>query len=144
MTEKKNRYLPLVLVISTFLIYNFSNPLAGNVYDYTFRIANALVEGHLGLKETPPSWLNEMIPLNGMFYSAFPLGSVLSVLPLAIFNRIGLLENFPGTIFAAIIAAITCLLLYKLSARYGDSIERRILLTLFPLFGTWMWANLAF
>src|SRR5262245_11492144 len=122
MTEQKNRFLPLVLVISTLLVYHYSNPLAGNFYDYTFRIAGALLKGSLGLNETPPSWLNEMIPLNGWFYSAFPLGSVLSMLPLATLNRVGLLKDFPGTFLAAIIAASTCLLLYKLSARYGNSI----------------------
>ena len=144
MIDEKNRYLPLVLVISTFLVYNFSNPLPGIYYDYTLRIAGALVEGRLGLNETPPSWLNEMVPLNGTYYSVFPLGSVLSMLPLTILRRIGVLENFPGTLIAALTAAIACLLFFKLSTRYADPIPRRLLLTLLPIFGTWMWANLAF
>src|SRR5262245_42537093 len=125
MTEEKSRYLPLVLVISTFLVYSFSNPQPGKDYDYTYRIAGALVEGRLGLNETPPSWLNEMVPLNGMFYSVFPLGAILSMVPLAMLQRTGMLSYFPGTFLAALTAAIACLLLYQLSARHQDSIGRR-------------------
>src|SRR5262245_47987317 len=106
MTEAKNRILPLVLVISTFLVYYFSNPLPGTYYDYTYRIAGALVEGRLGLSEKPPDWLNEMVPHNGRFYSVFPLGSVLSMLPLDLLRRIGILESFPGTFLAALVASL--------------------------------------
>ncbi|MGH8743632.1 MAG: hypothetical protein ACREUY_05060, partial [Burkholderiales bacterium] len=45
---------------------------------------------------------------------------------------------------AALLAALITLLLFLLSARYSDNIYRRILLTLLPVLGTWMWANLAF
>jgi hypothetical protein len=144
MTEEKNRILPFALVIATFLAYYFSNPLPGHFYDYTMRIAGAFLQGDLGTIETPPTWLNEMIPLDGKFYSAFPLGSVLSMLPLAILKKLGAIENFPGTFLAAVTAAIIAMLLYLLSARYDHTTRKRAMLVLFPVFGTWMWANLAF
>jgi hypothetical protein len=140
----ESKYLPMALFSAAFVTYYFSNPLSGSFYDYTFRIAEALLSGRLGLAEQPPDWLNEMIPLDGKYYSSFPLGSVLAMLPLAVLKRLRLIESFPGTFLAALLAATTSLLLYRLSAKYHDSLRRRLVLTLLPVFGTWMWANLAF
>src|SRR5262245_29185347 len=69
-------YAPHILFAATFIIYYFSNSLSGSYYDYTFRIAQALLSGRLGLTERPPEWLVEMVPLDGRYYSVFPLGSV--------------------------------------------------------------------
>ncbi|MGH9766303.1 MAG: hypothetical protein ACREAB_02615 [Blastocatellia bacterium] len=103
-----------------------------------------MLRGRLSLAEQPPDWLNEMVPLDGRYYSVFPLGSVLTMLPLAALKMLGKIELFPGTSMAALLASATSLLFYLLSARYGDDIRRRLTLTLLPVFGTWMWANLAF
>jgi hypothetical protein len=137
-------YLPPVLFIATFLVYYFSNQLSGSFYDYTFRIAGALLGGELGLAEPPPDWLNEMIPLDGKFYSAFPLGSVLVMLPLAALKQLGAIESFPGVFLAALLAATAASLFYLLSSKLNDNLQRRLILALLPVFGTWMWANLAF
>lgn len=134
----------LLLSAITFLIYFFSNPLTGSYYDYTLRIAESLIHGELGLTEQPPSWLNEMIPLDGKYYSAFPLGSILTMIPLALLKQSGLVGAFPGVFIAALIAAAIAFLLFQLSAKYGDGYQRRIVLTLFPVFGFCTWANLAF
>ncbi len=144
MIEQNNKLPPLLLAIAVFLVYYVSNPLPGNYYDYTFRIAGAFLDGRLGLEETPPSWLNEVIPHEGKFYSAFPLGSVVTMLPLAVLKKFGVIEHFPGTFLAAAIASIVTLLLYQLSGRYLVSVTRRVVLALFPVLGSWMWANLAF
>jgi hypothetical protein len=141
---RNSKYIPPALFITAFFAYYFSNKLSGSFYDYTFRIAEAFLHGQLGLTEQPPDWLNEMIPLDGRFYSAFPLGSVLTMLPLAVLKQFRLIESFPGVFLAALLAATTSLLLYLLSAKYHDSLRRRLVLTLLPVFGTWMWANLAF
>jgi hypothetical protein len=103
-----------------------------------------MLDGKLGQTERPPDWLNEMVPLDGKYYSVFPLGAVVAMLPLAALKRLGLIELFPGTLIAALLAAAASLLFYMLSARYGDSVKRRLTLTLLPVLGTWMWANLAF
>jgi hypothetical protein len=141
---RESKYFPLFLFIAVFLVYFLSNPLSGSYYDYTFRIAGELIQGRMGLTDPPPDWLNEMIPLDGRYYSAFPLGSVLTMLPLAVFNRLGIIESFPGTSIAALLAAASAALFYRLSSRYDFDARRRLLLVLFPVFGTWMWANLAF
>jgi hypothetical protein len=134
----------LVLAALSFLIYFVSNPNLLAYYDYTFRIASALIDGELGLSEPPPPHLNEMVPLNGRYYSVFPLGSVLTMMPFALLRELGLISDFPGFFIAALIAAAATVLLLSLSAKYNDSRQRRLVLTLFPIFGSCMWANLAF
>ena len=136
--------IPLALFLGAGAVYYFSNPQSGSFYDYTYRIAEAILKGRLGLTEKPPDWLNEMVPLDGMFYSVFPLGSVLTMTPLAALKLIGVIESFPGKLIAATLAGAASLLFYFLSARYGASAGRRLAISLLPIFGTWMWANLAF
>src|SRR5207253_10523270 len=125
--------------------------------DYTSQIASALLRGHLGLREKPPDWLNEMIPLGDRYYSAFPLGAVVSMLPVALLRSAGLIQSFPGHILAALIAGLCVYFFFQLANAFkGDwdnssptrsvalSRSRRILLALFPIFGTWTWCNLGF
>ena len=137
--------------------------------DYTNQIASALLHGQLGLQETPPEWLNEMIPWEGRYYSAFPLGAVLSMLPVALLRNTGLIQNFPGHVLAALIAGLCVYFFFQLAKAFkGDwdnaspirparnashsdaggplalSPFRRVLLALFPVFGTWTWCNLGF
>src|SRR5262249_29461238 len=138
------KLIPPILFVGAFAAYYFSNSHSGSYYDYTFRIAEAMLDGKLGLTERPPDWLNEMVPLDGRYYSVFPLGAVLAMLPPAALKRLGLIELFPGTLIAALLAGAASLLFYLLSARYGDGVKQRLILTLLPVFGTWMWANLAF
>jgi hypothetical protein len=111
--------------------------------DYTFRLASAFLHGRLGIDEKPPGWLNEFIPLNGSYYSAFPLGSVLSVLPLSFLKDACVLESYPAGVTAALIAAAITLLLLAISSEYPVSEGKKILLALFVVLGTFTWCNLA-
>jgi hypothetical protein len=143
--RNKDNYHAFALAIIAFLLYFYSNkPLLGSYYDYTLRIGGAFLDGELGVREQPPPHLNEMIPLNGKYYSAFPLGSVLTMIPLAVLKRLNLISYFPGLFIAALLAGMAAFLFFRLSAKYNDGYPRRMVLTLFPVFGTWMWANLAF
>ena len=120
--------------------------------DYTSQIASALLHGHLGLHQTPPDWLNEMIPWKGRYYSAFPLGAVISMLPIALLRNSGLIQNFPAHLLAALIAGLCVYFFFGLAKAFGTdysnlktkSLARRIMLALFPIFGTWTWCNLGF
>jgi len=102
------------------------------------------MDRHLGLQTPPPSELNEMIPLDGKFYSAFPLGAVLSVLPVALLQKAGWLHNFPGGIVATLIAGLCAFFFFRLSSLEPKPLAKRVLLALFPIFGTWLWCNLGF
>lgn len=134
----------LLLFLLAFLIYYLSNPLPGSSYDYTARIASALIHGELGVSQQPPSWLNEMVRFNDRYYSVFPLGAVLTMMPIALLEEFGLINYFPGVLIASLLAATATLLLYSLSAKYAGSSQRRLVLTLFPIFGSFLWANLAY
>jgi hypothetical protein len=142
------KLIPSALFIGVFAFYYFSYPHSDahsdSYYDYTFRIAQAILDGKVGLTERPPEWLNEMVPLEGRYYSVFPLGSVLTMLPVAAMKRLGFIELFPGSVIAALLAGAAATICYLLSAKYGDGVRRRLILALLPVFGTWMWANLAF
>src|SRR6266498_2956992 len=137
--------------------FYFSTKATLHDLDYTSQIASALLHGHLGLQEKPPDWLNEMIPWEGRYYSAFPLGAVLSMLPVALLRNTGLIQSFPGRVLAALIAGLCVYFFFQLAKAFkGDwnnsspvrplalSPFRRVLLALFPIFGTWTWCNLGF
>jgi hypothetical protein len=134
------------------LAFFFSTNAKLRDLDYTNQIASALLRGHLGLTEKPPDWLNEMIPQGERYYSAFPLGAVLSMVPIALLQKAGLIDNFPGHVLAALIAGLCVYFFFQLAKAFGadysshnsTSLVRRILLALFPIFGTWTWCNLGF
>jgi hypothetical protein len=113
-------------------------------FDYTYRTASALLHGHLGLLSSPPSWLNEFVPRNGAYYSVFPLGAVLAMMPLALLHELGWLEELPARLLAALIAGICAYFFFQLTTDSGNSLGRRILLAAFPILGTWAWCNLGF
>ena len=133
---------PLALV--TMLLFFFSIKANQQHFDYTSRIASALLQGDVGLRNPAPSWLNEMVPENGRYYSVFPLGAVLSMIPVAILQKIGLVHDFPGRALAALIAALCVWFLFRLSVIGTRSLPKRIVLSLVPIFGTWSWCNLGF
>ena len=135
---------PIAIAIAVFLIYWISNPAPMEHFDYTYRIAEALLQGRLGLTETPPSWLNEMVPFENRYYSVFPLGSVLSMIPFALLKSAHVIDVFPARFIAALVAAISALFFFLLSGKQHMSPARRVLLGLFPLLATWTWCNLAY
>jgi len=134
------------------LAFFFSTNAKLRDLDYTSQIASALLRGHLGLTEKPPEWLNEMIPHGERYYSAFPLGAVVSMVPVGLLQKAGLIQNFPGHVLAAFIAGSCVYFFFQLAKAFGadyfglegSALVRRILLALFPIFGTWTWCNLGF
>jgi len=134
------------------LAFYFSTNATLRDLDYTSQIASGFLSGHLGLREKPPDWLNEMIPHGNRYYSAFPLGAVLSMVPVALLQKAGLIHNFPGHVLAALIAGCSVYFFFQLARAFGanysslegTSLVRRILMALFPVFGTWTWCNLGF
>ena len=141
--DKQNRKVGVVyLSLASGLIYYFSNPNPQHYYDYTFRVAANFLRGQIGFTLPQPSWLNEFVLFDGAYYSVFPLGSVLSMLPFAFLQTIGLIDNMPGAFIAALCAAVSCVFLLLIARRYDVSNTRRLLMTFGMLFGTWSWTNL--
>jgi tetrahydromethanopterin S-methyltransferase subunit B len=152
--REKNRELGIAVGLSlcAAIAFYLSTKATLHDLDYTSQIASALLHGHLGLREKPPDWLNEMIPWKGKYYSAFPLGAVLSMLPVALLRETGLIRSFPGRELAALIAGLSVYIFFGLAKAFGadysnlksKTLTRRIMLALFPIFGTWTWCNLGF
>jgi len=138
-----------VSLLAAIAFYFSTNPTLKDL-DYTLEIASAILHGDVGLREKPPEWLNEMIPYNDRYYSAFPLGAVISMLPVALLQKASLIHNFPARILAALIAAACVYFFFQIAKAFGldysslspKPLTRRILLALFPIFGTWTWCNL--
>jgi len=151
--KKSERYdVWVAIAISLFAAFAFyfsTNPTLHDL-DYTAEIASAFLRGDLGLREKPPEWLNEMIPYGDRYYSAFPLGAVFSMLPIALLQKTSLIHDFPARILAALIAGACVYFFFQLAEAFGPDysslkpkrLTRRILLALFPVFGTWTWCNL--
>ena len=136
-------------LVAALAFYFSTNPTLHDL-DYTLEIASALLRGDMGLREKPPEWLNEMIPYGHRYYSAFPLGAVISMLPVALLQKASLIHNFPARILAALIAGACVYFFFQLAKAFGPDysslkpkpLVRRILLALFPVFATWTWCNL--
>src|SRR5438094_4594168 len=132
---------PAVALLAALAFY-FSTNATLHDLDYTSQIASALLRGDLGLREKPPDWLNEMIPHGNRYYSAFPLGAVLSMIPIALLQKAGLIHNFPGHVLAALIAGACVYFFFQLARAFGvnyfrteaSPLVRRILLALFRIF----------
>src|SRR5881296_3023935 len=145
-------WIAAAVSLSAALAFYFSTKATLHDLDYTSQIASALLRGDLGLREKPPDWLNEMIPQGERYYSAFPLGAVLSMVPIALLQEAGLIHHFPGHVLAALIAGACVYFFFQLAKAFaadyfgleGSALVRRILLALFPIFGTWTWCNLGF
>src|SRR5437667_6561066 len=126
-----------VSLLAAVAFYFSTNPTLRDL-DYTSEIASALLRGDLGLREKPPEWLNEMIPYGIRYYSAFPLGAVLSMVPIALLQKAGLIDNFPGHVLAALIAGLCVYFFFQLAKAFGPDyvglkpkpLARRILLAL--------------
>ncbi len=138
-----------VSLLAALAFYFSTNPTLRDL-DYTAEIASALLRGDLGLREKPPEWLNEMIPYGNRYYSAFPLGAVASMVPVALLQKTSLIHNFPARILDALIAGACVYFFFQLAKAFvphyssfkAKPLARRILLALFPVFGTWTWCNL--
>ena len=145
-------WVALGVSVCAAVAFCFSTNATLHDLDYTTDIASALLRGDLGLREKPPEWLNEMIPNGKRYYSAFPLGAVLSMIPLALLQKARLIHNFPAHVLASLIAGCCVYFFFQLAKAFGanysslkpSSLGRRILLALFPVFGTWTWCNLGF
>jgi len=141
-SPKRQKILAGCLLLAVGFVYYFSNPKPQNYYDYTFRVAHNILRGQIAFTEKQPSWLNEFVPFEGFYYSVFPLGSVLTMIPFAFFNLIGVITAMPAAFIAALSASIVGLFLLLIASRYKYGDGKRLLMVLAILFGTWMWTNL--
>jgi hypothetical protein len=143
-TTKPNQNTIILIIglcLAVGLIYFFSNPKPQNYYDYTFRVADNILRGQIAFKEKPPSWLNEFVPFEGNWYSVFPLGSVVTMMPFALLKVFGLIRDMPAAYISALTAGFIMLFLLLIARRYDYGSDKQILLSAAIVFGSWMWVN---
>ena len=141
-SPSRRKILAGCLLLAVGFVYYFSNPKPQNYYDYTFRVADNMLRGAVAFTEKQPSWLNEFVPFEGFYYSVFPLGSVLTMIPFAFFKLAGVVSEMPAAFIAALSASAAGLFLLLIARHYKYGDGKRILMVLAILFGTWMWTNL--
>lgn len=141
-SPNRQKILAACLILAVGFVYYFSNPKPQHYYDYTFRVAHNILRGQIAFTERQPSWLNEFVPFEGFYYSVFPLGSVLTMIPFAFLKLAGFITEMPSAFIAAFSASVVCLFLFLIARRYGYGDGKRVLMILGILFGTWMWTNL--
>ena len=90
-----------VLSLATAVAYYFSNLRPQSYYDYTFRVAANMLGGQVAFTEKQPSWLNEFVPFEGFYYSVFPLGSVVSMMPFALLKVVGWINEMPAAFISS-------------------------------------------
>jgi hypothetical protein len=74
------------------------------------------------------------------------------MIPIALLQKASVIHSFPGHVLAALIAGACVYFFFQLTKAFGADysglksklLARRILLALFPVFGTWTWCNLGF
>lgn len=113
--------------------------------NYTFVLASSMLQGYLGIYDAP-SWLNEMIPATGgIFYSVFPLGSIVSVMPLSALVLVGILKSYPVNFLIGLLAGGCAGVAYAYTGINKQmKVEKRIMLALWLVAGTWFMTNLLF
>lgn len=114
------------LVAAAFLVYYYSNSQPENHFDYTFRVAENFWRGAIGITDKPPSWLNEFVLFDGKYYSVFPLGSVLTMMPFAVFKVFGFIDAMPAAFVAATTAGLICLFLLLIAGKYDYGCDKLI------------------
>jgi hypothetical protein len=107
--------IPLILFLATFIIYYFTSG-GQTVFDYFVRLAVAFLHGHLYLTEGP-SWLSELIPLNGKYYVIFPPMPAIIILPFVFIQG----PNFDQTLATIVLGSLNSVLVYLLVKKILNS-----------------------
>src|SRR5438067_8516730 len=113
--DQSNRDFWIAAGLSIFaaLVFGVTTKDTMRDFDYTGHVASALLQGHVGLDRHPGSWMNEFVPLDGKYYSVFPLGAVLSVLPVALLQKLGWVHIFPARLIGEFIVGLCVFFFFR-------------------------------
>ncbi len=124
----------LVVVAVSIAIYLFTSSRDRQNLDYFVRLADAFLHGRIYLTEAP-SWLNELIPRDGVWYVAYPPFPAVVLIPfVAIFG-----PDFPPQIASCVFGGIGVGLAWLVFGRFELTGRVRLGLTAVFGFGTVLW-----
>ena len=102
--------------------------------DYFVRLADAFLQGRIYLTESP-SWLNELVPKDGVFYVVYPPMPAILLMPfVAIFGT-----DFPQQAASCLFGGISVGLAWALFGRFALTPRARLFLTAVFGLGTVLW-----
>jgi hypothetical protein len=124
----------LIVVVVTTAIYLFTSSRDRQELDYFVRLADAMLHGRIYLTEAP-SWLNELIPKNGVWYVAYPPWPAVLLMPFVAVFGVGFDQNIASCLFGGIAVGLAWLVF----GRFALSGRIRLGLTVVFGFGTVLW-----
>lgn len=133
----RNRYyllLAFLFFLITFVVYYFTGESKETAYHYFAPLADAFLDGRLYLL-SKPSWLNELLPVDGKYYVIYPPIPAIVLIPQAL-----LLGNDINQTLASVFWGSLCVsVVYFLMRRLSGSIRLQVWMTLLFAFGTIFW-----
>ena len=133
----KNRYyliLAFFLFLLTFVIYYFSGENKSTAFHYFAPLAEAFLDGRVFLLDKP-SWLNELLPVDGKFYVIYPPMPAIMLIPQALILGPDVNQTLASVFWGSLCVSI----IYFLMRRLSESLRLQIWLTILFAFGTIFW-----
>ena len=123
----------IFLFFATLLVYSFSGRGLGAHYNYFVLMADAFLHGRLYLT-THPSWLNELALWHGHYYTVYPPGPALLLIPfVAIFGT-----AFYQPALSIVLGAFNVIICYKFLSKFFTK-ENSFWTSVLYAFGTMQW-----
>src|SRR4030042_3502079 len=131
---KHKSFILSLLFLSIFLIYLSTGPAQPTPYNYFVRLAEAFSRGRIYLTEAP-SWLNELIPLQGKYFVVYPPMPAIILLPFVFFFG----PNFSQTFFSNLLGAFNVVLVFLILGKLKIGKRTQIWVTILFALGTNHW-----
>lgn len=130
--------IPFLLFLITLIIYYITNG-GPTPYNYFVRLADAFLNGRLYLIENP-SWLTELIPVNGKYYVIYPPMPALVIIPFVALKGV----TFDQTLASIFIGSLNSILVYLLIKKiFSDGTKKAeftaLWMAILFTFGTIYW-----
>jgi len=126
--------IAFVLFLITFIVYYLTGEGQKTPYDYFVPLADSFWHGRLYLLENP-SWLDELLEVNGRYYVIYPPMPALLLLPQTLFSGL----NANQTLASVSVGALNVSLVFLLMRRVVQNKRLQLWMALLFGFGTIHW-----
>ena len=129
------RHLDTIAIATfAFLVYLLSASREPQSLDYFVRLADAFLHGRIYLTEAP-SWLNELVPKDGVYYVVYPPMPAVLLMPFVAIFGTGFHQQIASCLFGGIAVGLA----WALLGRFAITAWTRLFLTAVFGFGTVLW-----
>jgi len=132
--RRPDLFVAVLVAIATTAIYLYTASRDPSSFDYFVRLADAFLHGRIYLTDAP-SWLNELIFRNGVYYVAYPPMPAILLMPfVAVWG-----SSFPQQVASCLFGGVSVGLAYLVFGEFAYRTRVRLLLTAAFGFGTVLW-----